>query len=174
MSSVSRNRDNRLNEEQSGPSLELRAWLPYRCSVIANRVSACLERMYGERFGLSVPGWRVMAVLGRYAPLSAKEVAVATAMDQVQITRTLTHLASVGLISRRTDPADRRRIVLKLSRKGQSAYAEIVPLAQAIEDALLADLSANERAALARLSEKVMLRSEELLGEDVDWKTFVS
>jgi hypothetical protein len=63
--------------------LDLERWLPYQGSVVSNRVSACLASMYRERFGLTVPGWRVMAVLARYQPLSAKELAHRTAMDQV-------------------------------------------------------------------------------------------
>jgi|BarGraIncu00222A_1022003.scaffolds.fasta_scaffold06986_2 DNA-binding MarR family transcriptional regulator len=168
--------DHRLEQAPSTAhpaALNLREWLPYRCSVIANRVSACLEGMYSERFGLSVPGWRIMAVLGHNEPLSAKEVAHATAMDQVQVTRALSQMASVGLISRRTDASDRRRVVLRLSRKGQSAYAEIIPLAKAIEEALLADLTSTEHTWLMRLSEKLMRRSEEILTEDTNWKTFV-
>jgi DNA-binding MarR family transcriptional regulator len=160
--------------EEALQSLELRAWIPYRCSVVANRVSHCLERMYSEQFGLSVPGWRVMAYLGRYAPLSAKEVAQGTAMDQVQVTRAITQMASIGLISRRVDGEDRRRVVLRLSQKGQQAYSQIVPLAQAIERTLLATLTPPERDMLNRLTEKIMVKAEESLGDDVDWRAFVS
>ncbi|WJR75516.1 MarR family winged helix-turn-helix transcriptional regulator [Bradyrhizobium sp. NP1] len=171
-----RSEPNAVAPESAEPlaSLELRAWIPYRCSVVANRVSHCLERMYGEQYGLTVPGWRIMANLGRYAPLSAKEVAERTAMDQVQVTRAITQMASVGLISRRVDVEDRRRVVLRLSQKGLDAYAQIVPLAKAIEKKLLAGLSASERSELSRLTEKLMLSAEATLGDDVDWRKFVT
>ena len=45
--------------------LDLDDFLPYRLSVLTNRVSGAIARHYSERFGLSVPEWRVMAVLGR-------------------------------------------------------------------------------------------------------------
>ena len=153
--------------------LDLDAWLPYRCSVIANRVSACLQSMYGERFQLSVPGWRVMAVLGRHAPLSAKEVGERTAMDQVQVTRAVNQMASVNLVSRRVDPSDRRRVVLRLSRRGQDAYAELVPLAQRIEREILASLTPGEIDQLSSLMEKVRCRAENVLPEGVDWRSFM-
>jgi DNA-binding MarR family transcriptional regulator len=159
---------------RTSSSLELRTWIPYRCSVVANRVGHCLERMYGEQFGLTIPGWRIMAHLGRHAPLSATQVAERAAMDQVQVTRAITQMASVGLISRRTDMQDRRRVVLRLSQKGRHAYAQIVPLAKAIEKALLANLSASERDQLSRLTEKLMLAAEAKLADNVDWRHFAS
>lgn len=153
-----------------GPSLDLKHWFPYQCSVIANRVSACLQSMYGERFDLSVPGWRIMAVLGQHAPLSAKAVGERTAMDQVQITRAINQMASVGLISRWIDPADRRKVMLRLSRKGQGAYEEIAPLAQQIERELFASLRSDEIELLSSLMGKLLTRVEEVVPEGVDWR----
>lgn len=147
-------------------------WLPYQCSIIANRVSACLQSMYGERFQLSVAGWRVMFVLGQYAPLSAKEVGERTAMDQVQVTRAINQMASVNLISRRIDASDRRRVVLRLSRRGRDAYAEIVPLAEKIERGIVASLTPDEIGQLSLLLGKVRTRAEEMLFDGVDWRSF--
>lgn len=155
-----------------GEVLDLRNWIPYRCSAVANRVSTCLQSMYEERFALTVPGWRVMATLGRYAPLSAKEVADHTAMDQVQVTRAINHMAALGLVSRRTDTADRRRIVLRLSKKGLAAYREIAPLALSIERALLADFTKAEQAQLAALTAKLLRAAEKTLPQEVAWQDF--
>ena len=152
--------------------LDLDEWMPYQCSVIANRVSACLQGMYGERHGLSVPGWRVMAVLGRYAPLSAKEVGERTAMDQVQVTRAINQMSSVGLISRRVDQLDRRKVALRLSRKGLAAYNEIVPVAHAVEASLLAALTPRERKVLSTIMASLVRRAEELLPDQTSWRAF--
>ena len=152
--------------------LDLRNWFPFHCSVISNRVSACLEGMYGKRYGLSVTGWRIMANLAQHAPLSARGLAERTAMNHVQITRAIDQLVAVGLVNRRGDSQDRRRIVLRLSRKGLAAYREIAPLAQAIEAALLETLTEKERRFLHATSTKVLLRAEEILGDDADWRQF--
>jgi DNA-binding MarR family transcriptional regulator len=148
-------------------------WIPYRCSVIANRVSACLQSMYGERFQLSVPGWRVMFVLGQHSPLAAKEVGQRTAMDQVQVTRAINQMASVGLISRRVDPADRRRVVLRLSKRGLEAYSEIVPLALKIEAAIVSSLQPSEIEQFSSLLGRVLVSVEEKLADDTDWRSFL-
>ncbi len=131
--------------------LELDRFLPYRLSVLSNRISQDLANLYAERFDLNVTEWRVMAVLGRYPELSATEVAERTAMDKVAISRAVTSLLAGGRLKRRTHGADRRRSVLSLTAKGLRVYDEIVPLALAYERRLLEGLPEEERAALHRL-----------------------
>ena len=140
--------------------------------MIANRVSACLESMYGECFGLSVVGWRVMAHLGHRAPLSAKGLAERAAMNHVQVTRAVDQLVLAGLVIRKPDVADRRRIVLRLSRKGRRAYQQIVPLAKSIENALLEPLTEAERRLLTSLSARVLAQTEDVLAQGCDWRQF--
>ena len=41
--------------------LELDRFLPYRLSVLSNRISQDIARVYGERFGLNVTEWRLLA-----------------------------------------------------------------------------------------------------------------
>ncbi len=48
----------------NGARLELDEFVPYRLSVLSNRVSGAIARQYTERFGLTMAEWRVMAVLG--------------------------------------------------------------------------------------------------------------
>jgi len=45
------------------PVLLLENFLPYRLSVLTNLVSSAIAGAYRERFGLSIPEWRVVAVL---------------------------------------------------------------------------------------------------------------
>ena len=57
------------------PGLQLEHFLPYRLSVLSNRISQDIARLYGDRFGLGITEWRVVAVLGRHSDISAREVA---------------------------------------------------------------------------------------------------
>ena len=143
-------------EAEPGAAFALEHFLPYRLSVLTNTMSRAFARRYGERFGLSIPEWRVMAVLGRFAPLAANEVAERTAMDKVRVSRAVARLMKAGLIDRATDSGDRRRSALKLSRAGKRVHEGIIPMARQIEAALLARLSPAERAALDGLVSKLM------------------
>jgi DNA-binding MarR family transcriptional regulator len=144
--------------------LDLEHFLPYRLSVLSNRVSGTIARIYTERFQLSVTEWRVMAVLGRYPGLSANEVAQRTAMDKVAVSRAVARLLDAGRLDREIHGDDRRRSVLKLSEGGYRIYDEVAPLALAFERRLLDGIDDQERAVLFRLLDRLdelELRAEE-------------
>ena len=147
--------------------LALERFVPYRLSVLANTVSRSIANEYAQRFGLTVPEWRVLAVLGRFAPLTASGVCARTAMDKVAVSRAVARLTQSGLLKRRTDKADRRRVLLEMSRAGLRVYREIVPLALAREADLLAALDNREVAQLDRLMEKLQVRADGLAGGSV-------
>ena len=109
--------------------LDLEHFLPYRLSVLSNRTSNAIAREYSERFDMTIPEWRVMAVLGRFAGLSANQVAQRTAMDKVAVSRAVAKLLESGRLLRAFDDDDRRRSVLRLSEAGYAIYDQIVPLA---------------------------------------------
>lgn len=133
----------------------LESFLPYRLSVLSNTVSDAIARLYRDRFGLTIPEWRCMAVLGRFAPCAARDVAAHTAMDKVQVSRAIAALRKRGLALQATDAADRRRSKLALSAAGRRMHDEIVPLARAAEARLLAGLAPADRAQLGALLGKL-------------------
>ena len=59
--------------------LILEKFMPYRLARLSSTVSTTIARAYDKEFGLSIPEWRVIAILGRYPGLSAVEVAEQTA-----------------------------------------------------------------------------------------------
>ena len=131
--------------------LDLERFLPYRLSVLSNRISSDIARLYDKRYGLSIPEWRVIAVLAKRPGLSATEVAQRTAMDKVAVSRAVSALLDDGRIQRDTDDDDRRRSVLRLSDAGRAIYAEVAPQAMTYEQRLLEALKPDERQALDRL-----------------------
>jgi len=143
----------------------LERFLPYRLAVLSHRISRSFARLYAERFGLAIPEWRVMAVLGRFAPLSPGGLVERTAMDKVRVSRALAALEARGLVVRRIDRGDRRRATLRLSAAGRRIHAAIVPLARDIESRFTAELSTAEGAALDALLGRLQAQAERLDGE---------
>ena len=135
--------------------LLLENFLPYRLSVLTNRVSTALAGIYAERYDLNISEWRVMAVIGRYSDLSPSAVCVFTAMDKVQVSRAIKSLLAAGRLLRRADKSDGRRHLLKLSAKGRAIYQAIVPEAELFEDDLRGALSADEWAVFDRFLAKL-------------------
>ncbi len=135
--------------------LELQNFLPYRLSVLSNRISSAISREYSQRFGLGVTEWRVMAVLGRNRGLSANQVAQHTAMDKVAVSRAVASLITAGRLLREFDNNDRRRSVLRLSEAGYAVYDEVAPLALAFEKHVLDGMPSDERDLLFRLLDRL-------------------
>ncbi|MBS4048714.1 MAG: winged helix-turn-helix transcriptional regulator [Alphaproteobacteria bacterium] len=137
------------------PTLHLEKFLPYRLSVITNRISGALSRHYADRFGIGIPEWRVIANLGRTPGLTANEVVERSAMDKVTVSRAVAALEQKGLLEREKDSDDKRKSRLTLSAKGQEVYVEIAPLALGFERDLLTVLSPDEAALLDRVIDKL-------------------
>ncbi len=142
--------------------LELDDFLPYRLSVLSNTVSEAIAGAYSQRFGLSIPEWRVLAVLGQMSDISAKQVTERTAMDKVRVSRAVALLVQKGHIECRTHPRDRRYSILRHSAAGRTIYERIVPLARAYERKLLDILTVGERKTLDRLLAKLKIAADDL------------
>jgi DNA-binding MarR family transcriptional regulator len=136
-------------------TLDLDHFTPYRLSVVTNRVSSAIARHYADRFGLTIPEWRVMAVLGQAPGLSAREVATRTAMDKVQVSRAVASLLAAKRLTRTAHAKDGRVAHLSLSLKGREIYNQVVPVALALEKRFLSVLSPQERKALDDLLAKL-------------------
>ena len=135
--------------------LRLERFLPYRLSVLSNRISQDIAGLYSERFNLSITEWRVMAVLGAQSPLSANTVAERTAMDKVAVSRAVSNLLGKKYLLRQVDGGDRRRSALKLSTKGYAVFDQIVPLALDIEGKILSVLPKSEQQHLLAILDKL-------------------
>jgi DNA-binding MarR family transcriptional regulator len=144
------------------PVLLLENFLPYRLSVLTNLVSTAIAGAYRERFGLSIPEWRVLAVLANSPDLSAAEVAQRTAMDKVAVSRAVGSLLKSARLERRMARADRRRSVLRLTAAGRHVHTGVAPFALAYERSLLQPLSRAERASLNRALDILLGRAMQI------------
>lgn len=144
------------------PTLVLESFLPYRLSVVANRISRGLADLYEQEFGLTIPEWRLLAILARFGPLSAMEVSQRAAMDKVRVSRAVARAVDSGLVARAVDHGDRRRLTLTLTEAGWRVHDAIVPLARAREAELLAEFGADEVAQLHALLGRLQDRADRL------------
>ena len=143
------------DQVNSSNLLILESFLPYRLSTLSNRISRSIADRYEQKFALSLPEWRTVAVLGEESNLSAADVGERTAMDKVAVSRAVKTLLKTGRIERHFSPDDRRRSVLSLSKLGREVYEKIVPLALSYESALLDGLTAEEQESLDKILNKL-------------------
>jgi len=148
--------------------LILEDFLPYRLSITSHTVSTNIARVYEKRFGVSIPEWRVIAVLGRYPGLSAVEVADRTLMDKVAVSRAVTKLIKNGRIDREFADADRRRSILNLSEEGKKVHNEIAPLALEFEQQLVQNISEDDYETFNSILEQLLDKARQLVGPEIN------
>ena len=149
--------------ESMDEELNLENFLPYRLSVLSHTISTTIAKAYESKFGVSIPEWRVVAILGRFPGLSAVEVADRTMLDKVAVSRAVTKLIKNGRIDREFADADRRRSILNLSEEGRKVHDEIAPLALAFELELLQGIGAEDYATFNVILERLLGKAR-LLG----------
>jgi len=157
---------NKINEnagiEVQTPLLTLERYLPYRLSILSNKVSTLVAQAYKDKFALSITEWRIMAVLGEYSGISADEISLKTQIEKSLISRAINKLVSRKLIERTISKEDKRRSQIALSETGYEVYAEIVPLSLDYEATLLGALDKHEQAELSQLIDRLYAHADRL------------
>ena len=145
------------------PLISLERFLPYRLNVLAASVSNALAQVYADRFGLTIPGWRVIATLGQFGVRTGRDVAAHAVMHKSTVSRAVSVLVERGLVRREPNPQDGREDLLALTQEGRAVYEALAPEALAFERELLAPLSTAERDTLFALIARLD-RQAEIMG----------
>ena len=132
-------------------TLRLHSFLPYRLSITANAVSRVISAAYEQRFGLSVPEWRLIAVLHEHGSCTQQDLVRLTLMDKVAVSRAALALDERALIDRTQDANDGRARRLSLSARGKELHRRISPAALKYEEEILSSFSAAEIAVLREM-----------------------
>ena len=133
----------------SDRALVLDRFIPYRLSFTSNLVSGGIARTYAALFGLSIPEWRIVAVLAEKDELGGatqRDIGQRTRMDKVTVSRAAIALANRGLLARRANSRDRRSQLLTLSATGKALYDQVAPKALSLEAEIFAGFSQEELA----------------------------
>jgi DNA-binding MarR family transcriptional regulator len=140
------------NASKKASKLDLFKFVPFRLNRLAAEVSAALSSEYQERYGLDIPEWRVLATLGfRNDACSAQYIAHCTRTHKSTISRAVTTLMTRQLVERVENADDRREFALRMTRKGNALYRELIPRLLRKEQEILSCLSAPERKDFARM-----------------------
>jgi DNA-binding MarR family transcriptional regulator len=152
--------------------LPLEHWIGYRFSLLSARLGEFVAQMYASRHDLTVPAWRSLAVIARYQPLTARQLGMLTSSDAFKVARAIELLVRRELIHRDVDKIDRRRANLRLTTNGRRVYKNIEKFAVRVESELTAVLSANERATLGEILDKLDHQLEAKIKAH-DWEKFL-
>ena len=135
-------------------------FLPYLLSITSNAVSDRIAAEYSSRFGLKIPEWRVMAVLGDSGAHTQRELVGATRMDKVAVNRACKVLEERGLIARSPNARDGRSHHLELTATGREVHGAIMPLALKMEAKIFGGFAAGERKTFKDMLERLRQQIE--------------
>ena len=124
--------------------LVLDRFLPYRLSITSNLVSDRIARAYESLFGLTIPEWRLIAVIAEVEAITQADIGERTRMDKVTVSRAAIALVERGLLERAPNPGDKRSHHLSLTPSGRDLYASVAPKALELESRIFAPFSQQE------------------------------
>jgi DNA-binding MarR family transcriptional regulator len=130
-------------------------FLLFRLSSVSRRVASACADVYLAEFGLSIAEWRLMAQIGRFGSISAKDVAEKIPMDRVAISRAAAKCLDEGLIQEKSSSTDRRSKVLSFTPKGRGLYKRVIPRACHLANLIESGLTKSEAKMLKTLLEKL-------------------
>jgi DNA-binding MarR family transcriptional regulator len=131
-------------------SLALDANLPF----LINRAGSLVIQLFSRdlaRFGLTVPMWRVLAVLIERGDQRLVDLAILTSIEMSTLSRTISLMHRRKLLSRHVSPSNRREVVISASAYGRKVVGAALPLAMDYEDDLTHGISAADLAAAKRV-----------------------
>jgi DNA-binding MarR family transcriptional regulator len=143
------------NRGEIAPGVRLDDFLPYLLNRIANRLNMALAEDM-KAIGVSVPEYRVLAVLMAGDGRSVNELSVYTTIEQSTLSKLLVRMESAGLVTRCNDAADGRVVNVYSTEAGRAACAQIVPVALKHYRMAIGGLGEDERKTLIRTLHRVL------------------
>jgi DNA-binding MarR family transcriptional regulator len=148
-----------------GAPLKLKQFLPYQLNVVATLVSEALSRVYGRRYRIGIPEWRVLVTLGQFKVMTGKAIGAHTHMHKTKVSRAVALLEKRKLLVRRINRADMRESFLSLTAAGRAVYEELAPHALDFARRLTEILTPADRDAFHRALQQITDRSAQLVVE---------
>lgn len=161
---------------RNGTGLNVDEFLTFRLTRLSNALRTNLTKRYLEEFGLSLPEWRLLALVTRFSPLRFSELTSRSSMDKGQVSRTLRQLDKRGLIKMkvvknkgsRSTEALAAPVVVAVTPAGKNLHKDVLPVARKRQAEFLMILTESERAALYATLDKLFLAIGESLVAEAD------
>ena len=110
---------------------DLESFLPYLLNQAAEATSRAFQAVYRDRYGMTRTQWRVLAHLGQFGAMTARDICARSHIEKTKVSRAVAALEGDGMLARAPSPGDGRAEILSLTARGRAAYAELGNLAQA-------------------------------------------
>jgi DNA-binding MarR family transcriptional regulator len=129
-----------------------------RPTWLLSRANARSQHLLAEAFaheGVRGYHFRLLAALDEHGPSSQAELGRNTGIDRSDVVATLNDLVANGLAQRQSDPIDRRRNIVTITKRGARLLERLDEVLDDVQHTVFAPLTPNERKILVRLLAKL-------------------
>lgn len=127
---------------------DLKDFTPYLLNLAAETSSARFQAYYKDHYGMLRTEWRVLFHLGRYGPLTAKEICERARINKTKVSRAVSALNTKRYLSRKEQDEDRRLETLRLTAAGQKVFKDLYKEAAHFDQEMMSRFTVQERAIL--------------------------
>lgn len=134
---------------------ELSGFTPYLLNQAAEAQSVAFAAIYRNRYGMLRTEWRVLFHLGRYGPMTAKDISTRALVHKTKISRAVRALEQRRFLKRVERPGDGRSEYLVLRPPGEEAFRDLCHAAREHEAQLERRLGQEDARTLRHLLVKL-------------------
>lgn len=147
------------NADEPAPDRFVDNYLPYLLARASHLVSRQFHAQLPPK-GVAVPVWRVLATLSDGDGMTIGALADIVLFKQPTLTKVVDRLEGDGLVERRSDPEDRRRVLVFITPRGRTLIDGLLADAKQHEAQVLSGYTVAEEAALKQVLRTLIARCE--------------
>ena len=131
---------------QSGDGLTVDNFLTTFMSQLVTALKRTITMPYVEKFGLTVPEWRLLSLLAHLKRLPFAELVLRSTSDKALVSRTLRLLEKRGFVELQAEGnTPRKRLICFITQDGMALHDKVIPLARRSQAEALRVMTPEER-----------------------------
>jgi len=147
-------KDSHTNLESDRDVFDIDGSIAFQAALLSNFISRPHYEYIGDKTGMNISEWRILLVVGTRPGIGQSEIADATGLHKMTISRSLRSLKDYIRLGRHVD--DGRKRVVHLSELGEALYQQTLPILRSRQEELSAVLKPAEKTALLRTLRKLI------------------
>ena len=132
------------------PQLDLANYLPYLVNRLGGALVATMTDKALAASDLTIDMWRLLAVLSYRGAQRQVDLVDMTSIEASTVSRLVTRLARMGLVTRERSETSNREVVIELTAKGRAQVERIIPFAHKLEQIAAAGVPDKDMAVVKR------------------------
>lgn len=145
---------------------DLEHFLPYLLNQAAEATSHGFHTTYRDRYGMTRTQWRVLANLGKFGAMTARDICAISHVEKTKVSRAVSALEQAGHLTRTPSATDRRAEILSLTDQGRTVFQDLGQLATQYNATLHTLLGPTQAAQLEAVLRVLKAQAPETAADD--------